>query len=103
MPDGKISKPITKRDRKRLQEGSSLAKEIMSKAGARKNSFIDSKIQGAHPGGAAAIGKVVDNNLQTKVDNLFVCDASVLPIAPGLPPILTIIALAKRLAKILTS
>jgi hypothetical protein len=36
--------------------------------------------------------------LQTEVDNLFVCDASVLPKAPGLPPILTIVALARRLA-----
>ena len=75
----------------------------MIKAGARKDSLVDSVIQGAHPGGTAAIGKVVDNNLQTKVDNLFVCDASVLPVAPGLPPILTITALAKRLAKTLAS
>lgn len=103
LPDGNISKTITKRDRIRLQEGSSLAKEIMIKAGARKGSLVDSAIQGAHPGGSAAIGKVVDNNLQTKVDNLFVCDASVLPVASGLPPILTITALAKRLAKTLAS
>lgn len=103
LPDGNISKPITVRDRKRLQEGSSLAKEIMIKAGVRNGSFVDSAIQGAHPGGTAAIGKVVDNDLQTKVDNLFVCDASVLPVASGLPPILTITALAKRLAKTLAS
>jgi len=103
LPDGNILKPITVRDRKRLQEGSSLAKEIMIKAGVRNGSFVDSMIQGAHPGGTAAIGKIVDNNLQTKVDNLFVCDASVLPVASGLPPILTITALAKRLAKTLAS
>jgi choline dehydrogenase-like flavoprotein len=103
LPDGNISKPITMRDRKRLKEGSSLAKEIMIKAGTRKSSLVDSAIQGAHPGGTAAIGKVVDNNLQTKVDNLFVCDASVLPVASALPPILTIVALAKRLAKTLSS
>jgi choline dehydrogenase-like flavoprotein len=58
-------------------------------------------VQGAHPGGTASIGKVVDKDLQTKVDNLFVCDASVFPTSPGLPPILTIVALAKRLAKTL--
>ena len=73
----------------------------MVKAGARKGSLVDSVIQGAHPGGTAAIGKVVDNDLQTRIDNLFVCDASVLPVASGLPPILTIVALAKRLAKTL--
>ena len=55
--------------------------------------------QGTHPGGTAAIGEVVNANLETEISNLYVCDASVLPTAPGLPPILTIIALAKRLAK----
>ena len=35
----------------------------------------------------------------TRVKNLYVCDASVLPKAPGLPPILTIVALGKHLAK----
>ncbi|MBU4608864.1 MAG: GMC family oxidoreductase, partial [Methanobacterium sp.] len=39
----------------------------------------------------------VDENLETKIKGLFVADASVLPLAPGAPPILTIIALAKRL------
>jgi len=58
-----------------------------------------SAVQGAHPGGTAAIGEVVDTNLETKVSGLFVCDASVLPAAPGLPPMLTIGALAKYLGK----
>jgi len=62
-------------------------------------SFNYSRQQGAHPGGTAAIGRVVDADLETEVDNLFVCDASVFPETPGLPPIVTIIALAKRLAK----
>lgn len=101
--DGSISKPVTKQDKQRLADGSTLAKEIMIKAGVRKDSLVTSKIQGAHPGGTAAIGHIVDNNLQTNVNNLFVCDASVLPVAPGLPPILTITALAKRLGKTLTS
>lgn len=100
-PDGKISKPVTESDWVRLREGSSIAREILVKAGADSKSILVSKPQGAHPGGTAAIGKVVDKDLKTEIDNLFVCDASVLPIAPGLPPILTIVALAKRLAKIL--
>jgi len=44
---------------------------------------------------------VVDKDLQTEINNLFICDASVLPTSSGLPPILTIVALAKRLAKTL--
>jgi choline dehydrogenase-like flavoprotein len=103
FPDGTISKPVTEKDWGRLQEGSSMAREIMIKAGADKKSIVDSKVQGAHPGGTAAIGRIVDEELQTEVDNLFVCDASVLPVAPGSPPILTIVALAKRLAKTLAA
>ncbi|WP_294006981.1 GMC oxidoreductase [uncultured Methanobrevibacter sp.] len=32
---------------------------------------------------------------------MYVCDASVIPEAPGRPPILTIVAIAKKVAKIL--
>ena len=98
-PDGTVSKPVTERDRSRLQEGSSIAKEILVKAGANSGSIVVSRPQGGHPGGTAAIGRVVDENLQTEVDNLFVCDANVFPTSPGLPPILTIAALAKWLGR----
>ncbi|MDO9045379.1 MAG: GMC oxidoreductase, partial [Methanobacteriaceae archaeon] len=40
-----------------------------------------------------------NENLETSIKNLFVVDASVLPTAPGAPPLLTIMALSKRLAK----
>ncbi len=99
--DGSISKAVTKNDWQRLKEGSDIAREILIKAGASGKSILVSRPQGAHPGGTAAIGKVVDSNLATELGGLFVCDASVLPVAPGLPPILTITALAKRLAKFL--
>ncbi|MFP3896254.1 MAG: FAD-dependent oxidoreductase [Anaerolineales bacterium] len=103
FPDGTVSKPVTEADWGRLREGSSIAKEILIKAGADSESIAVSKPQGGHPGGTAAIGRVVDEDLQTEVENLFVCDASVLPKAPGMPPILTICALAKWLAKRLAS
>jgi len=99
--DGTISKSTTQKDHARLQRGVTVAKEILTKAGADEKSFMTSILQGAHPGGTAAIGEIVNNDLETEVKNLFVCDASVLPTSPGLPPILTIIALGKRLAKAL--
>lgn len=100
-PDGSVSKAMTKDDWKRVNEGSSIAKEILENIGAEPKSILVSKPQGAHVGGVAAIGNVVDENLETKIRNLYVCDASVLPKAPGLPPILTIVALAKWLGKTL--
>jgi len=98
-----VSKPVTDKDWTRLRGGAAIAEEILVKAGAHRKSIVTSAPQGAHPGGTAAIGKIVDKNLKTRVDNLFVCDGSVLPTAPGLPPILTIVALAKRLARKLTA
>ena len=103
MADGALSKPVTARDRARLDEGSALCREILIAAGARPDSILVSSVQGGHPGGTAAIDTVVDRDLQTEIDGLFVCDASVLPTAPGLPPILTIMALAKRLGKTLAA
>ena len=103
MADGALSKPVTARDRARLDEGSALCREILVGAGARPDSILVSSVQGGHPGGTAAIDTVVDRDLQTEIDGLFVCDASVLPTAPGLPPILTIMALGKRLGKTLAA
>jgi len=45
------------------------------------------------------VGTLVDENLQTEVQGLYVCDASVFPEALARPTVLTIIGLGKRLAK----
>ena len=100
-PNGSVSKGITHDDQKRLDDGSSVAREILEEMGAKPGSIFVSKPQGAHVGGTATIGTVVDGYLETKIRNLHVCDASVLPKAPGMPPILTIVALAKWLGKAL--
>jgi len=89
----------TTEDYKKLNEGADIAREIFAEAGVKRENMFTTKPRGAHPGGTAAIGEVVDNNLKTEVDNLYVCDGSVLPQSPGAPPIVTIIALSKKLAK----
>lgn len=101
FPDGSFSKVVTEKDRERLKEGSEIAKEILIRAGVESKSIVVGNPIGAHPGGTAAIGRVVDKNMQTQIHNLFICDASVFPSSMGAPPILTIVALAKRLSKIL--
>jgi choline dehydrogenase-like flavoprotein len=98
-PDGSFSVPLIYGNKRRLEEGEKIARQILIEAGAHPNSLITSHPSGAHPGGTAAIGSVVDHELQTKIDNLFVCDASVLPCSPGLPPIIILLAIGKWLAK----
>ena len=41
---------------------------------------------------------MLDRQLKTEIDGLYVCDASVFPEALDRPTVLTIIGLAKRLA-----
>lgn len=96
--DGQVVKINTIQDIRYLAEGTATAGFILEKAGVDPNTIGSTVYRGAHPGGTAAIGKIVDSNLETEIENLYVCDASVLPISPGKPPILTILALAKRLA-----
>lgn len=96
--DGKISKPMTERDRLRLNRGSIMAREILIKAGCSPESIMVGPVRGAHPGATARIGDVVDNNLETRIKGLFVSDASVLPDALDRPLVLTLVSLAKRLA-----
>ena len=94
---GGVRKILDKKEKKKLWNGFNRAKGILKNAGATdiyKTSYI-----AAHPGGTVKIGDLVDSNLMTPYDNLFVCDCSVIPEAWGMPPTTTLIALGKRLAK----
>ncbi len=98
----RITKPYLPEDEARFAKGTEACKKIMVKAGADPDTFMVDHNVGGHPGGTAAIGRVVDNTLEAfAAKNLFVCDASVFPRSPGRPPTLTIIALARHLAKTL--
>jgi choline dehydrogenase-like flavoprotein len=93
---GGIRKPLSTADRQRLARGTQRARAILANAGAR--GLYRSWLLAAQPGGTVPIDRVVDRDLQTEIHNLFVCDASVIPDPWGLPPSLTLIGLAKRLA-----
>lgn len=96
--DGDVVKINTIQDIRYLAEGVATAGFILKEVGVDPNTIGSTVYRGAHPGGTAPIGKIVDSNQETEIKGLFVSDASVLPISPGKPPILTILALSKRLA-----
>ena len=94
---GGCRKDLSRSDYGKLSDGFGHAKKILKNAGVE--SVSKSIVFAAHPGGTAKIGDVVDSNLKTARDNLYVCDCSVIPEAWGLPPTLTVLGLGKRLSK----
>jgi choline dehydrogenase-like flavoprotein len=94
---GGVRKRLGETERKRLMGGYELAHKILVNAGARN--IYKTWYLAVHPGGTVKINEVVDSNLKTEIDNLYVCDCSVIPEAWGLPPSLTLLALGKRLGK----
>ncbi len=98
-PDGTFSKGIKSRDRSRLDQGSTIAQRILEKAGCDPDLIFTTMPKGSHPGGTCAIGRVVDKNMETGIKNLYACDASVIPESPGVPLIITCVALGKRLSR----
>ena len=96
--EGNVKKFNTIGDIRRISQGTAAAGTILEKIGVDPTTMTSTVFRGAHPGGTAAIGEVVDKNLETKIKGLYIGDASVIPISPGKPPILLILALSLRLA-----
>jgi choline dehydrogenase-like flavoprotein len=96
--EGRISKPMTARDRDRLHHATVVCRRILAKAGCDPDSVYVSRLRGTHPSATVRLGEMLDADLQTAVKNLYVCDASVFPEALGQPTVLTIISFAKRLS-----
>lgn len=99
--NGNIEKKLTPKDIQLIKKGYEKALKILEKVGVEKESIVATSLKGAHPGGTAAVGKVVNKQFETKINGLFISDASVIPEAPGRPPILTIVALSKKVSKII--
>ena len=85
-----------------MDKGTDISKEILISAGADPSSFSILKWAGGHPGGTIAMGKAVNKDFSTEVQGLYVCDGSLMPVSPGVPPSLSIDGMSKLLGKILS-
>ncbi len=98
----RIEKDLTARDRDRLREGVALCSEILERIGAPRATHVLGTLNAGHPGGGLPItrgaGAFHDERLP---DNVWVADASLFPEALGHPPILTVMAVAKRVARLI--
>ena len=98
----RVDKRLTPADRVRLDEAVGIATEILARFGADPHEVFLGTVHAGHPGGMlplteASAPTMHDDRLP---ENVFVADASLLPRSLGNPPILTIVALAKRVAAV---
>ena len=97
--DGTFSKPIDEDCWAQIDKGTALAEQILEEAGAKRKSITALKVFAAHQVASVRIGDGLDHNCETPIKNCYCMDASVIPAEFGLPPVVTVVALAKRLAK----
>jgi len=97
-----VDKILTDLDRRRLDDGVAVCKEILRRFGARDEDMFLGTVIAGHPGGMLPLTKEEASSFHSErlPANLYVADASLLPRSLGNPPILTIIAMAKRISKI---
>jgi choline dehydrogenase-like flavoprotein len=98
---GKIFKNVTEQDKAKLDEAYEINKQIIIATGANPETIFRTAYESGHPACTAAIGEIINRNQESQIKGLFVSDASAFPTPLGLPPILTIVALSKRLANLL--
>jgi len=97
-----IQKSLYPEDRARLGEGVALCQDILSRLGIpKKNTFLGT-INAGHPGGMLPLTEreSVSFHPSALPENVYVADATLFPNSLGKPPILTIIAMAKRVGRI---
>jgi choline dehydrogenase-like flavoprotein len=89
-------------DRAKLDEGVALCREILSRLGIPGEKTFLGTINAGHPGGMLPLTDREKETFHPAVlpDNVYVADASLFPDSLGKPPILTIIAMAKRIGRL---
>lgn len=97
-----VRKGTTEQDRRTLREAVALCREILGRFGIRHADTFLGTLNGGHPGGTLPLTAAEAQTLRSSrlPDHLYVADATLLPRARGNPTILTIMALAKRVAKV---
>lgn len=97
-----IKKSLTVVDKERLQEGMEICQEVLCRLGVRKHDIFLGTINAGHPGGMLPLSPQEAANLHHSrlPANLYVADSTLFPASLGNPPILTIMAMAKRVSKL---
>ena len=99
--DGRtLDKPLTDADWETIARAIDECHRIFEDLGVRPEDTFLGTLNAGHPGGCLPLTRAEAESLHHEAlpKNLYVADATVLPRSMGYPPILTIMALAKRIA-----
>ena len=98
----RVHKSLTDRDRRRLAAAAESSTEILARFGVRRESIFRGMLTAGHPGGMLPLTGLEREPFHAEhlASNLYVADASLFPMSLGKPPMLTIMALAKRVARL---
>ena len=100
--DGKrLDKPMTFHDEQTIERSVEEASRVLDIMGARREDLFLGTLNAGHPGGCLPLTPREAETLHHDIlpDNLYVADASLLPRSMGNPPMLTIMALATKVAR----
>lgn len=102
ISNGKVEKSLTDKDRERLNEGVGLCTDILTQLGAKRDNVFLGTLNAGHPGGMMPLTAAEAATLHHDIlpQNLYIADATLFPVSMGNPPILTIVALAKKISKL---
>jgi len=94
--------PLPAGDRDKLAEAAELASEILRCIGIPKEEIFFGTLNAGHPGGRLPLSarEAASLHPESLPENLYAADATLLPASLGNPPILTIMALARRIARL---
>ncbi len=95
-----VRKTLTEGDRAVLARAEEQSRQILLAMGAKEEDIFLGTLNAGHPGGMFPLTEAEKDTLHSRLlpENLYLADATLLPKAMGNPPILTIMALAKRVA-----
>ena len=104
--DGRrVKKVMNAQDKAHMARAVSQSREILRRLGVPEKEQFLGTLNAGHPGGMLPLTWQERDTLHSPrlPENLYVADATILPRALGNPPILTIMALAKKIASLLIS
>ncbi len=99
----RVAKPLTVDDRAALHKATETCIEVLGRAGIDRSRTFLGVMNAGHPGCSLPLTLAEAHTMHSPrlPDNVYVADATILPKSLGNPPILTIVALAKRVSKLL--